>query len=449
MLNNSLTILMNTPINIAKTLFSSPSIGLPCSSTVTTYLNERKSMGAKALSWFINSGLFRGMPIFSATFQEDGDVQVGRQMLLNGAAGGVTTITDNLVVMPRKFTVTGYISGQQFANISAKAAATLEGMMGGFGNQIVIQLAKQYIRFIREGRVPFWFTTREGEVLRCVIEQYSFKDLPEADNACQVTLSLSQFIAMELSDDGTSSNIDNNLPSVGSLFASPSRILSCVASSFATLGVAAQIAKSGNILMPVQASFTGLGELFGDDVSTAYQTVDNKTYPDSYENAQGRTVDLTKCLVTDDTILTNVSTTSKMNVNQVRDILCKDYWSTAYYAESPFSDMASADEDGETTYKDHVEMSVDFDDNSISIVLRRDQSNKDNWWITETGVVDGEAVETNDRLVFNTMIHSTWKYGIMFISSYLPADGSRTWEDLNDEQKLDCLATCSILVGSA
>lgn len=448
MLQNSLTLLMNTPINFAKTLFSSPSIGLPCSSTVNTYLNSDNKSG-RVLSWFINSGLFRGMPIYSDSYKESGDVQVGRQMLLNGTAGGVSTITDNLVVMPRKFEISGYLTGQQFSSLSAKAAATLEGMLGGMGNQVVIQLAKQYIRFIREGRVPFWFTTREGEVLKALIEKYDFEDQPEADNACKVSLSIVQFVAMELSDDGLTSKIDGNLPSVGSIFASPTRILSCVASSFSTLGVAAQVAKSGNLLTPVTSSFAALGELFGDDTSSAFDTVDDVTYPDSYVNAQGRTVDLSRCVITDTEVLNSVCDTMKVPSNVVRDMLNKPYWNTAYVADSPFSDMATEDENGETTYKEHIEVSIDFDDNSLSIVLRRDQKDRDRWWITETGTIAGEAVETNDMVVFNTLLHCTWKYGLMFISNYLPADGSRVWDDLTEEQKFDALATCSVVIGSA
>ena len=115
--------------------------------------------------------------------------------------------------LPRTWEIKGYLSPTQNileTNISGMYEVYCSGVI------VALQAIKNYFRYLRLIRAPFRFTTRMGETIDVLMEDYEFTDEPESEWATAVTLRLREYIALSVA--GNSIGYALNMPDAGSLF---------------------------------------------------------------------------------------------------------------------------------------------------------------------------------------------------------------------------------------
>lgn len=193
---------------IAKSLFTLPTVGLPTQTILD--MNPLFSGVVKALE---TVGLARGIPIFASSQKEVGKNNIGDQILLRSSELGTSVVTDNIAPLPRTWEVKGYLSPTRNlieTNIPGVYEVYCSGLI------VALQAIKNYFRYLRTIRAPFKFTTRMGETIDVLMEDYEFVDEPESEWATAVTIRLREYIALSVAGNG--SGYDLNMPNAGSLF---------------------------------------------------------------------------------------------------------------------------------------------------------------------------------------------------------------------------------------
>lgn len=193
---------------IAKSLFTLPTIGLP----TQTILNMNPVF-AGVMAALTTVGLARGVPIFASSQKEVGKNNIGDQILLRSSELGTSVVTDNIAPLPRTWEIKGHLSPTQNlleTNIPGVYEVYCSGLI------VALQAIKNYFRFLRTIRAPFKFTTRMGETIDVLMEDYEFVDEPESEWATAVTIRLREYIALSVAGNGLGYNL--NMPDAGSLF---------------------------------------------------------------------------------------------------------------------------------------------------------------------------------------------------------------------------------------
>ena len=84
-------------------------------------------------------------------------------------------------------------------------------------------MIKSYFRFLRNLREPFIFISKDGEAIPVIMKDYRFIDEPESQYATKISISVQEFIALNL--DGSTYEV-LNAPTIGSIFGKPSTLAS-------------------------------------------------------------------------------------------------------------------------------------------------------------------------------------------------------------------------------
>ncbi len=193
---------------IAKSLFTLPTIGLPTQAILNSTILPQNIV--RALE---TVGLARGIPIFASSQKEVGKNNIGDQILLRSSELGTSVVTDNIAPLPRTWEIKGYLSPTQNileTNIPGVYEVYCSGLI------VALQAIKNYFRYLRTIRAPFKFTTRMGETIDVLMEDYEFVDEPESEWATAVTIRLREYIALSVAGNGLGYSL--NMPNAGSLF---------------------------------------------------------------------------------------------------------------------------------------------------------------------------------------------------------------------------------------
>ena len=191
---------------IAKNLFTLPTIGLPTQTVLDMSLAFQGVI--RALETI---GFARGIPIFASSQKEVGKNNIGDQILLRSSELGTSVVTDNIAPLPRTWEIKGYLSPTQNlleTNIPGVYEVYCSGLI------VALQSIKNYFRYLRLIRAPFKFTTRMGETIDVLMEDYEFVDEPESEWATAVTLRLREYVTLDVTEEGYALN----MPNAGSLF---------------------------------------------------------------------------------------------------------------------------------------------------------------------------------------------------------------------------------------
>ena len=187
----------------AKALFSLPTIGLPVQ--VVASATARVATVLAALS---SVGFARGIPIYASRQEEIGTNNIGDQILLRANELGTQTVTDNIVPLPRKWRIQGYIQVPYIVRTNNYYLDTNNSIL-------IVQAVKNYLRYLRTMRAPFHFIDREGIVTDVLMEEFTLTDEPESEWATKIDLQLKEYIALSVAKDKYSVL---NLPSIGGIF---------------------------------------------------------------------------------------------------------------------------------------------------------------------------------------------------------------------------------------
>jgi len=189
-------------------LFTLPTVGMPTQSILDSAILPQNVI--RALE---TVGLARGIPIFASSQKEVGKNNIGDQILLRSSELGTSVVTDNIAPLPRTWEIKGYLSPPQ--NI---LETNIPGMYEVYCSGVIValQAIKNYFRYLRLIRAPFRFTTRMGETINVLMEDYEFIDEPESEWATAITLRLREYIALSVAGNGI--GYDLNMPDAGSLF---------------------------------------------------------------------------------------------------------------------------------------------------------------------------------------------------------------------------------------
>lgn len=193
---------------IAKSLFTLPTVGLP-----TQTILDMNPVFQGIIRALETVGLARGIPIFASSQKEVGKNNIGDQILLRSSELGTSVVTDNIAPLPRTWEIKGYLSPTQNlldTNIPGVYEVYCSGLI------VALQSIKNYFRYLRLIRAPFKFTTRMGETIDVLMEDYEFVDEPESEWATAITLRLREYIALSVAGNGLGYNL--NMPDAGSLF---------------------------------------------------------------------------------------------------------------------------------------------------------------------------------------------------------------------------------------
>lgn len=79
-----------------------------------------------------------------------------------------------------------------------------------------------------------------------------------------------------------------------------------------------------------------------------------------------------------------------------------------------------------------------FGDNTVELTLRKDLSDND-WWITESGVVNGKSLKSIGRFTLDTLIHEHNTFTYIIVSPY-PYDPN------DNKLSIQCIAQSSLLI---
>lgn len=193
---------------IAKSLFTLPTVGAP-----TQTILDRNPVFQGVIRALETVGLARGIPIFASSQKEVGKNNIGDQILLRSSESGTSVVTDNIAPLPRTWEIKGYLSPTQNlleTNIPGVYEVYCSGLI------VALQAIKNYFRYLRLIRAPFKFTTRMGETIDVLMEDYEFTDEPESEWATAITLRLREYVALSVAGNGLGYSL--NMPDAGSLF---------------------------------------------------------------------------------------------------------------------------------------------------------------------------------------------------------------------------------------
>ena len=201
---------------IAKSLFTLPTIGLP-----TQTILDMNPVFAGIMSALTTVGLSRGIPVFASSQKEVGKNNIGDQILLRSSELGTSVVTDNIAPLPRTWEIKGYLSPTKNlldTNIPGVYEVYCSGLV------VALQSIKNYFRYLRLLRAPFKFTTRMGETIDVLMEDYEFIDEPESEWATAITLHLREYVALSVAGNGLGYNL--NMPNAGSIFGASAQYIS-------------------------------------------------------------------------------------------------------------------------------------------------------------------------------------------------------------------------------
>ena len=193
---------------IAKSLFTLPTVGLP-----TQTILDMNPVFQGVIRALETVGLARGIPIFASSQKEVGKNNIGDQILLRSSELGTSVVTDNIAPLPRTWEIKGYLSPTNNL-LDTDIPGVYEVYCSGL--IVALQAIKNYFRYLRLLRAPFKFTTRMGETIDVLMEDYEFVDEPESEWATAITLRLREYIALSVAGNGLGYNL--NMPDAGSLF---------------------------------------------------------------------------------------------------------------------------------------------------------------------------------------------------------------------------------------
>lgn len=193
---------------IAKSLFTLPTVGLP-----TQTILDMNPVFQGVIRALETVGLARGIPIFASSQKEVGKNNIGDQILLRSSELGTSVVTDNIAPLPRTWEIKGYLSPTNNL-LDTDIPGVYEVYCSGL--VVALQSIKNYFRYLRLIRAPFKFTTRMGETIDVLMEDYEFVDEPESEWATAITLRLREYIALSVAGNGLGYNL--NMPDAGSLF---------------------------------------------------------------------------------------------------------------------------------------------------------------------------------------------------------------------------------------
>ncbi len=210
----------NTTSQLADTLkkmFTLPTLGMPVG-----ILGE--AVGAVFDKF---AGLI-GIPICATKQTLIGKNKLGEQVIINTGEKGASAVTDNIVPMGREWKIEGYLNFDFIPTPSVVVPSpTLYALKNLTERAIVLQLAMSYIEYLRTMRAPFYFNTYGGEKVEAVLADYSIVDVPEVENAKQITLDIKQYVVLQ-----TGTSIDKlNVPLQGFKFNVASAVSGTVATA--------------------------------------------------------------------------------------------------------------------------------------------------------------------------------------------------------------------------
>ena len=205
---------------VTRSLFTLPTIGLP----VATIAEITKTVSRLLISL----GIPRGIPIFASKEQEVGENSIGKQILLRSGSVGTQWVTDNDSPQPRKWKVDGYLAHPHiFTRFNISGALSYQSLT----IPVILSQLKAYFRYLRNLREPFVFTTKEGEAVPVLMENYTFEELPDSEWATKISVTLVEYIALSATE-GTYDLL--NAPSDDSIFGNGGIFTGCAAKTIAT-----------------------------------------------------------------------------------------------------------------------------------------------------------------------------------------------------------------------
>lgn len=185
-----------------KKMFTLPTLGMPVG-----------ILGQAVGAVFDKFAGLVGIPICATKQTLIGKNKLGEQVIINTGEKGASAVTDNIVPMGREWKIEGYLNFDFIPTPpmiigNSLMAANIKNLTE---RAILMQLATSYIEYLRTMRAPFYFNTLEGEKVEAVITDYSIVDVPEFENAKQITLDIKQYIVLQ-----TGTSIDKlNIPLQG------------------------------------------------------------------------------------------------------------------------------------------------------------------------------------------------------------------------------------------
>ena len=184
--------------------FTLPSIGALYKDTSVT---ER--VGLSKFIFMAIDFLKLGFPVYTDHFEEVVANNIGEQVLVAGVensnngsfsannAGILHKVADNIVPEPRRWSMHGFL-GYASNNIFADVRRTqmplgLGNFVVKFGRETLLSTIKEYVRFLANARMPFKFTTPEGETIPALIKDCKFSNKAENKNFIEVDLEIQEF----------------------------------------------------------------------------------------------------------------------------------------------------------------------------------------------------------------------------------------------------------------
>ena len=319
-----------------KTLFSTPVIGAPLVKDASGAINQ---FGSLFTSW-------AGVPIYTEKYEENLKSELGKQILIR-STGGIEQITDNVAPSPRKWTIDGYLQGVALSSLGA-----LSTILSTVVSAALLQLQKNYLRYLRNTRSAVSFRTAEGESTYAFIEDLSFFEDPAIANVKKLHVVMTEMNVLQL---GASGQQTTSIPAVGSWY-----------------GSAASIGAISAVALLTSSFETSMAQLDTESGTT---------------------------------------TTNEEKRAAVSAVVSASEVGTAtYYAPMPATSIISTSDKGVVSYTQNTALSVQVGGARLSLTLRLEEETKI-WHVLESYVIDGEEVYAGQsRLLFNSLLHADADY---------------------------------------
>lgn len=141
-----------------------------------------------------------GIPIKSASEDISRNIDVSEQsVIIEQNTAGRQYVTDSAAPKPREFHVTGYVT-------------TLSHLLDtGWLIKPTLKFQMNWLDGVSKIRIPIWYKTYYGEMIRVLITDLKFTQDPKVQNAVAVDVTLREYIPLTISMDTYGNNSSNEV----------------------------------------------------------------------------------------------------------------------------------------------------------------------------------------------------------------------------------------------
>lgn len=132
-----------------------------------------------------------GVPISTASITMTRDVEIAQTPVITGNGYSRYLLVDNSVPKPRRWTVSGFLT------------STLD-IDAGLIIKPTILIQEKLLDAIAQSRRPAWFKTAKNEFVLVQIASLQLTEMPEAQNATKIDMTLQEFVCMEVNSKSVS-----------------------------------------------------------------------------------------------------------------------------------------------------------------------------------------------------------------------------------------------------